>query len=295
MKKILYLLLACLMASCGDTNTKYVKNAIRIMDKNGIYAQGPEWDKARSEALSAKPATLEEAQEIVSKACKVAGGKHSFLMTAEEAIKNDTMAWGMPTVKLLEDGVALIKLEPFSGNAEEGVKYAKTILDALPQTLKGVIIDLRGNRGGNMNPMIAAVHRFLPDDIILRFSSRKKPIDINTYYVLRNVGIEKHEPIQCPVALLTDEWTGSSGEAVLLCFRGMENTRSFGAPTAGYASCNQPFTLSDGSSLVLTIGEDIARTGERFCDDPIPPDITTETPVETALEWISDANRTASR
>ena len=86
--------------------------------------------------------------------------------------------------------------------------------------------------------------------------------------------------------LLSDEWTGSSGEAVLLCFRGLESTRTFGAPTAGYASCNQPFKLSDGSQLVLTTGTDVARTGEEFCDDPIQPEVLTETPLEEALEWI---------
>ncbi len=38
--------------------------------------------------------------------------------------------------------------------------------------------------------------------------------------------------------------------------------------------------------LVLTTGEDIARTGEAFCDDPIAPNVLTETPLEDALEWL---------
>jgi C-terminal processing protease CtpA/Prc len=92
------------------------------------------------------------------------------------------------------------------------------------------------------------------------------------------------------VALLTDEFTGSSGEAVLLCFRGLENARSFGSATAGYASSNQPFNLPDGSQLVLTIGEDVARTGEAFCDDPIEPDVPTETPLEDACSWLLGLN-----
>ena len=78
MRKIIILLLtACVMVSCGDPNVGYVKKAIRIMDKHGIYALGPEWEKAKQEALEAQPATLEEAQEIVVKAGKVAGGKHT--------------------------------------------------------------------------------------------------------------------------------------------------------------------------------------------------------------------------
>ena len=288
MKKILFLLLTTLvLASCSDPNTMYVKKAVRIMDKHGIYAQGPEWEKAKQEALSAKPSSLEEAQEIVIKAGKVAGGKHTFLMTTDEVTGNDTSAWEMPTFKLLENDIAYVKLPPFSGNAEEGLKYANTVLNAISESLQGAIIDLRDNRGGNMYPMIAAVHRFLPDDVILKFSSRKRPMSVNTDFVVKSVGIAKQDQIHCPVALLTDEWTASSGEAVLICFRGLANTRTFGSPTAGYCSCNQPFALPGGSQLVLTTGEDIARTEEAFCDDPIEPDVLTETPFEDAIEWLN--------
>ena len=289
MRKTLILLLSILvMFSCSDPNAKYVKKAIRIMDKHGIYAQGPEWEKAKQEALSVKPTNLEEAQEIVVQAGKVAGGKHTYLMTTDEVTENDTSSWEMPTVELLDNNIADIKLPAFSGNADEGVRYANTVLDDLPDALQGAIIDLRGNRGGNMYPMIAAVHRFLPDDVILKFSSRKRPMSINTFFVLQTVGLEKQAPIDCPIALLTDDWTGSSGEAVLICFRGLTNTRTFGSPTAGYCSCNQPFALPDGSQLVLTIGEDIARTGEAFCDDPIAPDMLTEIPFEDALGWLKN-------
>lgn len=289
MRKNLILLLTLLvMAFCSDPNARYVKKAVRIMDKHGIYAQGSEWEKAKQEALSAKPTNLDEAQEIVVQAGKVAGGKHTYLMTTDEVTENDTSSWEMPTVELLDNNIAYIKLPAFSGNADEGVRYANTVLNNLPNALQGAIIDLRGNRGGNMYLMIAAVHRLLPDDVILKFSSRKRPMSINTFFVLQTVGLEKQAPINCPVALLTDDWTGSSGEAVLICFRGLTNTRSFGAPTAGYCSCNQPFALPGGSQLVLTIGEDIARTGEAFCDDPIAPDMLTETPFEDALEWLKN-------
>ena len=275
------------MASCGNPNVQYVKKAVRIMDKNGIYAQGLYWEKAKEEALTAQPTSLEEAQEIVIQVGKVAGGKHTFLMTADEVTENATTDWEMPTVELLENGVTVIKLPQFMGNTDDGIKYANAVLNAIPSTLQGVIIDLRGNRGGNMYPMIAAIHRFLPDDIILQFRTRQNTVSINVAYVTKVAGVAQQGHHDCPVALLTDEWTGSSGEAVLLCFRGLAIARTFGSPSAGYASCNQPFNLPDGSQLVLTTGEDVARTGEAFCDVPIDPDVLTDTPLEAALEWIS--------
>lgn len=88
------------------------------------------------------------------------------------------------------------------------------------------------------------------------------------------------------MAILTDDRTASSGEATLICFRGLDYVRVFGGPTAGYASANQPFALPGGDQLILTTGCDVARTGEVFCDDPIAPDVVTDSPLEDALEWI---------
>ena len=98
-------------------------------------------------------------------------------------------------------------------------------------------------------------------------------------------------PSSTPVAILTDDHTGSSGEATLLCFRGLDNARTFGMPTAGYASANITKFLLDGYMLVITTASDMARTGEIFCDDPIEPDVRTETPLEDAAAWIGSLSQ----
>ena len=287
---ILWASLAMLIvAGCAQSAEKqYVRKAVRMMDKDGLFAEGMEWETARSAALATEPASMDEAYDVVREALKVAGGKHSFLWTKdqmeERAAEDEATA---PSVVLLEGDIAVITLPRFSGQTQdENRRYARTVLDALPASLSGVVIDLRGNTGGNMYPMIAAVHRFLPDDKILRFKSRKFNMPVTKDYVLRTVDIEAQAQIDCPVAILTDGNTASSGEATLLCFRGLDYARSFGAPTAGYASANQPKTLPDGSRLVLTTSCDVARTGEIFCDDPIAPDVETGQPLEDALAWL---------
>lgn len=276
-----------ILVSCGNANRQYVRSAVRIMDKQGLFAEGPEWKAARAEALSARPASLEEAQEIVRAAAKVAGGKHSGLKLAGRVQEDATSEWPAPSVTMAEGGIPVVSLPPFSGNQAEGVKYASAVLSTIPEDVPGVVIDLRGNTGGNMYPMIAAVHRFLPDDgETLRFRTRKRTQWIPLSYAVQVAGVEQRSHISCPVAILADEWTASSGEATLICFRGLENVRVFGAPTAGYASANQPFPLPGGDHLVLTTGCDVARTGEVFCDDPIEPDVASDTPLEDAVKWL---------
>ena len=294
MRRIHIFLFAILtIIGCSSPNETYVRDAIQQMDRKGLYAEREEWEATKKEALSQNPETLEEAQAIINKAAKVAGGKHSYLLPADKAQAREKRSNEevSPTVTIREDGICIIHLPAFAGDDENCLRYARTVLDSISDTVKGVCIDLRGNHGGNMYPMIAAVHRFLPDDILLKFKMRRRfrsVMPINKEFVANLVGIEIESRINCPVAILTDEETASSGEAVLLCFRGLDNVWVFGSPTAGYASANESIILDNGSILALTVSCDIARTGEIFCDDPIVPDVETESPEEDALLWLKD-------
>ena len=294
MKRISTLLLTILsVISCSSPNQTYVRDAIQQMDRKGLYAEGEAWEAAKKDALSQDPETLEEAQAIINKAAKVAGGKHSYLLPADkvqarEKRSNEEVS---PSVTMIEDGICKIHLPAFAGDDENCLRYAKTILDSIPDTVKGVYIDLRGNTGGNMYPMIAAIHRFLPDDVFLKFKMRRRlhsVMPINKEFVAKVVGIDIEPRINCPVAILTDDATASSGEAVLLSFRGLDYVRVFGAPTAGYASANESIIFYNGSILALTVSCDIARTGEVFCEDPIVPDVETNSPEEDAMSWLKD-------
>ena len=294
MRRIHIFLFATLtIIGCSSPNEIYVRDAIQQMDRKGLYAKGEEWEAMKKEALSQEPETLEEAQEIINKAAKVAGGKHSYLMPADkvqarEKRSNEEVS---PSVTMIEDSICMIHLPAFAGDDENCLRYARTVLDSIPDTVKGVCIDLRGNHGGNMYPMIAAIHRFLPDDIFLKFKMRRRfqsVMPINKEFVAKIVGIDIEPRINCPVAILTDEATASSGEAVLLSFRGLDNARVFGSPTAGYASANESIIFYNGSILALTVSCDIARTGEVFCEDPIVPDVETDSPEEDAMSWLKD-------
>ena len=283
---------SCSLFDNQGTPKGYVRHCVRLLDRQALYADTPQWQKTKEEILAGAKniSGMDEARDAVSRAAAVAGGKHSRLVAPVK--DTSTYREDAPEVKLLEGEILQNVLPAHLGIKVPDSLYVHTVLDFLQANLdaKGVILDLRDNFGGNMYPMIAAISPLLPEGIILSFKARARTVPISLEYVVRDAGLNsasiKKFPASTPVAILTNDWTASSGEATLLCFRGLEKVKTFGVPTAGYASANIVERLADGYQLLITTSCDVARTGEVFCDDPIEPDVNTETPLEAALEWI---------
>lgn len=275
----------------------YGKNALSTIDKNGIFAGNDEWKSTYNECLKMieNAKSYDDTYDAIRKALSVGGGKHSMLMTKSES-QDTTESYDevLPTVSLDGD-IAIIKLPDFLGTAEAGQKYAKVAEDFIHENrdkIKGVVLDLRGNTGGDMGPMATAVSSLLPDGELVYYHYRSYDVPVTLKNgVVSNAGtggksLYPDEKLNVPVAILTDDMTASSGEALALCFRGLENTRTFGAPTAGYTSVNMLYNMYDGAQMYLTVAFDKARTGEIFKETPIEPDVATDSPLEAALEWL---------
>ena len=285
---LLTLIPAMLLLACNDDSSdrEFVEAAVDIMDTYGLFATGTSWENAKAEALASNPETFEEAQTIVRKALK-----HSFLRVniQNPSLQSTTsQPVQMPTVINRDDNILVVKLPPFSSGTQEGKQYAQTVLDAIQPNLRGAVIDLRQNTGGSMYPMLAAVHRFFPDEEVFRFKYR----DNSTFAVTVNkivtmVELERQSYISCPVAILADGHTASAAEMVLLAFQGLDNVRTFGTNSAGYSSGNRAFDLPKNSTLALTTSSVITRNGKEFCNNYIEPNVRTSTPLEDAIYWIN--------
>jgi C-terminal processing protease CtpA/Prc len=103
------------------------------------------------------------------------------------------------------------------------------------------------------------------------------------------------------VAVLLDQATASSGEAVAIALKGRPRTRFFGEKTFGIASANQDLPLSDGVTLYVAIAllrdaagrtyptgiapDETVAAGE---SDPRNPD---DAVTEVAKAWLADQPR----
>jgi len=175
----------------------------------------------------------------------------------------------------------------------------------------GWIVDLRGNVGGNMWPMLAGIGPVLGEgDHLGEFFDT----DGHAVWRYRN-GIagesENGKVTSYPavagtpyklaskpnVAVLIDRSTGSSGEAVAIAFRSRPKTRFFGEHTEGVSTVNAVLPLSDGASLWLTVGVQADRHGKQYLDGFAPDEVvdggdkalppTQDPVVQAALRWLS--------
>lgn len=278
---------------------KYAKDVARVAERLGIYAESEEFSAVKDDALRQVRGveSYEDTHASLREVIKAAGGKHSNIFPAGEDSAEDP---DQRDPSVVPRGDVAFATVPDVSRHDDVQAYADTLTEGiLAHATCGAVVDLRGNVGGDMGPMVAGISPLLPDGPALSFVSRFGTTDVTvdgnsvrgggtpvtTYGGKRDV----------PVAVLVDADTASSGEATMLAFRGLERSRSFGEPTAGYASANMVIDLYDGAYMTITTAKDKARTGEEFAEDPIQPDVRTTDAEAEAIAWLKAQGCSAER
>lgn len=190
-------------------------------------------------------------------------------------------------------------------------KLHALVMDLQSQKPAGWLIDLRGNGGGNMWPMLAGIGAVLGESDLGAFESPNGEREVWFYKAGKagshpmqgpdDIGAQVEKPpLVLPdlpwAAILLDRGTASSGEAIAISFAGRPRERSFGEHTGGFSTSNQMYPLSDGASLFLCVAIESDRTGHRY-PDGIDPDVKLPPPdsrpaeendavLQAAEDWI---------
>jgi carboxyl-terminal processing protease len=164
----------------------------------------------------------------------------------------------------------------------------RILTDIAAQNPKGWIVDLRGNTGGNMWPMLTGIGPILGDGPAGSFvaadgnitwfyqdgkTGTRNPGGVETVSLALDEEPALRTPSPAPVAVLVDSSTASSAEAITIAFHGRPDTRFFGTHTAGKSTAVQPFKLDDGAELYLTTAIDADRSGKSYPDGFTPDQI----------------------
>ncbi|MXV15695.1 S41 family peptidase [Hufsiella ginkgonis] len=251
------------------------------------------------------------AVEYLLSSLRAYGDEHSLFMGAPEVSRwqngENTMARvRMPVGKVVDSCGYLLVPAFYTGNKKLAATYADTLQKMIAmldkESIRGWVIDLRENTGGNQGPMIAGLGPFFSADklgYLVNVNNTKQ------YWYYKNgvygwngeKVLQVTQPVTLsknrPIAVLTGGLTGSSGEVVALSFTGNACTKSFGLPTWGLTIGNRSFELADGARIMLASTVMADRSGKLY-QDSINPDVLVVQGIETtgddtlrkALEWL---------
>ncbi|MBK0381697.1 hypothetical protein I5M32_01875 [Pedobacter sp. SD-b] len=278
---------------------KFITDFNDIIKKNSIYSDSLNWESINKniQDLYAGLKTIDEAKVLTSymiDQLRKAGDNHSFLQTktvAENYTKDNSTPL-KPKAKLLENGIGYIYVPGFTSTNDSVSKlFTDTIQNLIRKIdiqnkIRGWIVDLRENQGGNMYPMIAGLGPLIGNGTLGYFIKNDQGLSISNrwYYedgiagTGKNLNLtKKNDPylIKNPmqkIAVLIGAKTSSSGEMTAISFIGKKNVKLFGQHSGGYTTGNVSFRLSDGSALVLACSLVADRNKKQYLKG-IDPDV----------------------
>ncbi|HEV2079055.1 MAG TPA: S41 family peptidase [Allosphingosinicella sp.] len=297
--------------------------AIEHVRAHHIDSAKADWSRITADALAeiGGAQTPRDTYGAIRGVLGALGEKHSFLLPAPAVRQGASSARAaappasppkprLPTWKLMNGRYGVIRLPALNTFGPGGPAAAEAYADAArsamnsldAQPLCGWIVDLRGNTGGNMWPMLQGVDPLLgpaPFGYFVSVSNKVQAWQRQKGRVLaaqaapdqsRPSYMLKHTA--APLAILLDGKTASSGEMVAIAFAGRPGVRSFGQRSAGYATANGGFPLSDGATLILTTAFVRDRAGTDYLDS-LRPDVEAkpEEAEREAARWLSSRCR----
>lgn len=285
------------------TPQRFTKDALYIMNKYGVFSDENNSDSKEQEYLSRvqDAQSYDETLYVLNEAIKLAGGKHSRMIIIEknqstENINKDLAVYPRSILKNNILTIYLPSAKNFANNQEEISKYIHTSLIDISNSknLQGVIIDLRGNSGGDMRPMLGAISPFLHNGKIVSFVSKKQETPVflkNDKLIMNKKIIQTFNAIDkkmIPIAVLTDNLTASAAEVTLIALKGNDNVKVFGQPTMGFATGVSQMHIYDKYYLALASAKIKDLNDNLYSEEPIIPDIITNVPEKEANIWLTN-------
>jgi len=317
-KYLLIFLLLPVFLSCeeevpviSEEAENFLNEVLDIMEQNSIKRKEIDWPAFRaevSELVGAAQATSDTYGGI-ARALSLIDDKHSFFrtpfgsfITGSNALNCQAPIVGFPQ---LPEDIGYVRINSYSGasNDARAISFAEAIQNSIREQdssiIKGWIVDLRGNGGGNMWPMLAGVGPILGQGVAGHFIDPNNNVtawgyDNGKAFINLFTNTQINEPYQLinpspKVAVLQDKQVASSGEAIAIAFIGRENTRSFGTESCGLSTSNNSYNLSDNSTLFLTTAFMADRDRNTF-GNPVPVDqeASPQGIIDDAINWIEN-------
>lgn len=150
--------------------------------------------------------------------------------------------------------------------------------------IKGWIIDLRLNTGGNMYPILLGLKEFIGDNLVFggfenthnqptgTWEVKEGKMIIDGVTLDRKTVLEHTIKSDIPMVILTSCYTASAGEMTAIALIGRKNTTIIGEPTANYTTAVQGFLIDDQAGINLSTDYVVDRNHKIYKGN-ITPDV----------------------
>lgn len=193
------------------------------------------------------------------------------LTITREKIDMPAVSWQM----LSAGPVLHLAVREFNEKTHEKLKMA--LREARDQQAKGLILDLRRSPGGLKDQAVAVASEFLDKgDVLLEqdASGRRTAIPVRG----------KGQALDLPLCVLIDDGTASCAEIVAGALQDHGRAKLIGTRTSGKATVLMLFPLSDGSAVLLAIGEWLTPKGRKILRQGIAPDVEIPLPLGVPIQ-----------
>lgn len=288
----------------------YLEEVMGVMEAHSLNRFTIDWPTFRSEVfgVAAGAQTVPDTYPAITRALRLLGDDHSRFRTIEGLVLSGAdiqCAALIAEDPQLPASIGYVRLRslPYAMDPAAYVGDVQSMIEAFDgEDLIGWVVDLRGNSGGDMWAMLAAVGPVLGEDVVGHFidaEGRALPWEYRDgaswldgtemYRVPDPYALHHPRP---RVAVLMDNRTTSSGEAMAIAFRERPGTRSFGQDTCGLTTGTRPFIMSDGAILDLAFAIMADRTGTEYGGFIAPDQLGAGVfqPVELAIDWLESGS-----
>lgn len=251
----------------SHTFREYALDALEIMSKHSLYAEGADWEKEKTSLPTFQ--SYEEARTYLSTMLEKLHDTHGQIQPTEFTgqMLDGSIEFDLPT-GYMKGNMAFVKIPTFfPAPGPQSSKYAKAANDIVERLLKNQpaawSIDLRGNFGGTPSAMLLALRHFLSEGELIHFRHKEGSI---VTWSLRNAAIYKDEekideitdaePItkifNSKVFILVDGLTRSAAEFTAIALKSHPEADTMGERTFGNTTGIHWHKLPNGDSLFLT-------------------------------------------
>lgn len=168
--------------------------------------------------------------------------------------------------EMKEDQIGYLRILEF--DAVTLKQFENALTDLENQGMKGLVIDLRSNPGGNLDTVVDMLRMILPEGTIV--STKDK--DGN---VIEEKNEEDHE-FKKPLAVLVNQASASASEIFAGAVQDYGVGKIVGMTTYGKGVVQQLVNLGDGTYLKVTIAEYFTASGRSINKKGITPDVEVE-------------------